>query len=167
MSYSLVLTAGIFYLVPDESDEKTHTEKIHQLNKENTTAVFGQKSSSISYNHGSVQNSDEISSKSWKSTLLKTAEKSPGKANAMGDATKKKSGRDIIGGSLRFVMPEESKKKAEEKLEGRNSNSTDERKVLETASYSKDTAEDPEDPSKTHGQCVKYVVNVHIVLIIL
>ncbi|KAL8182574.1 UNVERIFIED_CONTAM: hypothetical protein K2H54_058385 [Gekko kuhli] len=155
----------------EESDEKTHTEKVHKLNKENTTAVFGQRSASISYDHGSRQNVDEISSNVWKSTLQKTAEKSQGKANAAGGASKKPSGCDIKVGSLRFVTKqevlEESQRKGEEEVERRDSNSADERKGPETASCTEDTAEDREDPSETQGQCVKYVGNIRTVLITL
>ncbi|XP_060100246.1 myosin light chain kinase family member 4 [Heteronotia binoei] len=143
----------------EESDEKIRTEKVHQLNKENTTTVCGQRSSSLSHNHGSTQNAGEINSNSWKSTLQKTTEKSQGKANATGDASKKMSSCDIKRDSLRFVMkqtePEENQKKAEEEAEGRDSNSADERKVPETTSYSEDTA-DLEVPSKAQGQCVKH-----------
>ncbi|XP_077209420.1 myosin light chain kinase family member 4 isoform X1 [Paroedura picta] len=142
----------------EESDEKTHTEKVHKLNKENTTTIFAQKSSSISYNHGLMQKTEEINSNGWKSSLQKTTEKSQGKA--MGDATQKTCGRDLKGGSLRFVMkqevPEASQKKATEEAEGRDSKSADERKVPEATSYSEDTAEDLEDPSKPQGQCVKH-----------
>ncbi|XP_015261800.1 PREDICTED: myosin light chain kinase 3-like [Gekko japonicus] len=144
----------------EESDEKTHTEKVHKLNKENTTTVFGQRGASISYDHGSVQDADEINSSVWKSTLQKTAEKSQGKANAAGGASKKPSGCDIKGGSLRFVteqeVPEASQRKGEEEVERRESHSADERKGPETASCSGDTAEDREDPSETQGQCVRH-----------
>nr|XP_056710957.1 myosin light chain kinase family member 4 [Euleptes europaea] len=144
----------------EESDEKIHTEKVHKLNKENTTTVFGQRSLPISYNHGSKNNADEINSNSWEKPLQKTTEKSQGKANAMGNASKKMSGHDIKGDSLGSVMKQEvleqSWKNTEEEVEGRYSNSADERKVPETTSYSEDTAEDHEDPSKTQGQHIKH-----------
>ncbi|XP_054841160.1 myosin light chain kinase family member 4 isoform X3 [Eublepharis macularius] len=126
---------------PDSSDESdktepyTHTEKVHKLNKENT-------------------------SHSWKNVLQKT-EKSQGEAHAMDDASKKASDHDIKGDSLGFVMkhevPEENEKKVEVEIKGRDADSADEMKVPETTSYSEDTAEDLEDPSKTEGQLVKHI----------
>ncbi|XP_048363080.1 myosin light chain kinase family member 4 isoform X2 [Sphaerodactylus townsendi] len=144
----------------DESEEKIQTEKVHKLNKENATTGFDQRSLPISYDHGSKNNADEANSNSWKSILPKKTHKSQGKANAMGDASKKLSGQNIKRDSLESVtkqeVPEESQKKAEEEVEGRNSNSAVERKARETTSNGEDTTENLEDPSKTPGEHVTH-----------
>ncbi|KAJ6664520.1 hypothetical protein lerEdw1_007177 [Lerista edwardsae] len=151
----------------EESDEKSdsysHTEKVNQLNKENTektSTFYVQESSPATQTLESKDNAKESHIDNGKSTLQKTTGKKQVAVNPVNETPKKigcqNTKSDFQGLVKTGEKSEESQKDIRKEIKRKDADKNEGKEIPVTPSLNEDTAEDVDSPPKIQVQDIKH-----------